>query len=614
MLKKTVFSFVLAISMTFCLSSESSAALKSAKDAANISPSMAYNPKEAAGDIRLPMPNNLFCILRPVAIPAHGALYDKKFPMGLAQVNESRNFYESRVDGHVAAPLRQADMPAEWRKNLPSDEANDYFYFFIGKYEISNAQWYAVMGENMPEGMRPDLPKADISWYDMQAFLHKYNTWLMENHPDALPAIDKSKAFLRLPTEEEWEFAARGGNRPPEKMNFEDFPLDQDKRIEDFAVFRKDQPMPIGSKNPNPLGIHDMGGNVAELVQSNFQFTIADATANGVVRRMHGAHGGILSKGGSFLSSSEEDMFPGKRVELPMFASNKEGKNFPYATRSLGMRLLLTGINVASAKRAKMLEDEYTAMSGVIERKPEVKENPVKKEPEKKEPEASPKEKEKTAKQDQLVQLNLNGNSLQELDKIINAAASPFMKSNLYQLRDMLKDQNAALEREKEAATLSAIRSAIYKAQAIRNMVFRCWSVAADIDRMEASKKYGNMKEAQRTENANREIASAISSGASLLKLLNLSLNNYKVSIDEISVLPLDYINKKIVVLRKEYQGNDQISKLLLDILNKFEQHIKIVKNKNINSLTDANLLSGLSTERHLKGYITLKELVAKKK
>ena len=594
--------------MLFCclfVPGTANAALKSSTDLKAVDPVMTYNPKADPGDIVLPMPGGLQCIMRAVAIPAHGALYDKKFLMGLNQTDESRNIYESRVDAFVAAPLRQADLPPSWQKCLPPDEANNFYYYFIGKYEISNAQWHAVMGDTAPEGERPELPKVNISWYDMQAFLHKFNVWLLANHPEGIPSIDNTKSFLRLPTEEEWEFAARGGNRPPEKMNFEDFPLDQDKRVEDYAVFGagKENPMPIGSKNANPLGIFDMGGNVAELVQSNFQFTIADASARGVVRRMHGSHGGIVSKGGSFLSPGVQDMYPGKRVELPMFASGKNGEASPYVRRDLGMRLVLANLNVAGAKRAKMLEQEYVALTGSLEQKtaapPAVQEKPTQNVSTGKE----------AAKQDQLVQLDTAGSPLQELDKIIAAAGSPFMQSNLYQLRDMLKDQNAALERERDTAVLNSIRSAIYKAQAIRNMAFRCWYIM-DV----AQKIPGQMKamEKKGVKNIDAEIKKAVNdvyaSGNDTLKLLDLAINYYKISIEELSALPLDYVSKKIGILRQEYRGDDAISKLMLGNLDHLKQQLQIAQARGAAAVSSDMVLKDAANERGIKGVKALRE------
>ena len=75
--------------------------------------------------------------------------------------------------------------------------------FRMGKYEVTQAQWEAVMGENPSEYKGADHPVENVSWDDCQAFLEKLN---------AHPAARASGLVFRLPTEEEWEFACRAGS------------------------------------------------------------------------------------------------------------------------------------------------------------------------------------------------------------------------------------------------------------------------------------------------------------------------------------------------------------------------------------------------------------------
>ena len=207
MLKQTVVLSLLAGLLLLPCTGE--AALKPARKttAAALSPADCCNPRPASDDIELPMPCGMTMVLRPVAIPVSGFLGDKQFPMGLSSTEEGRSLYEKQMAAHISAPFRQENLPAAWSGKLPADEKDAYCYYFIGKYEITRAQWAAVMeGKEVTEG--GNLPVSDISWYDLQEFFRKYNEWLLSSHVDAVPRIDNVPAFLRLPTEAEWTAAA----------------------------------------------------------------------------------------------------------------------------------------------------------------------------------------------------------------------------------------------------------------------------------------------------------------------------------------------------------------------------------------------------------------------
>ena len=117
----------------------------------------------------------------------------------------------------------------------------------IAKYTITQLQWKAVMGNNPSYTKGDDLPVEQVSWNNVQEFINKLNTITGKNY--------------RLPTEAEWEFAARGGNKS------KGYKYSGSNTINDVAWYsvnsgRKLQP--VGTKAPNELGIYDMSGNVFE--------------------------------------------------------------------------------------------------------------------------------------------------------------------------------------------------------------------------------------------------------------------------------------------------------------------------------------------------------------
>ena len=136
--------------------------------------------------------------------------------------------------------------------------------FYLGVHEVTQDQWTAVMGANPSEHVGPDHPVERISWDDAQEFISKLNAGVAGGE-------------FRLPTEAEWEYAARAGEQPPEVSELpsrawfrenaaaERAPEDDFRRIEHFSTH------PVGQKDPNRWGLFDMQGNVWEWTSSLFR-------------------------------------------------------------------------------------------------------------------------------------------------------------------------------------------------------------------------------------------------------------------------------------------------------------------------------------------------------
>ncbi len=122
--------------------------------------------------------------------------------------------------------------------------------YYMGKYEVTQALWEAVMGNN-PSGFKDDnLPVEFVSWNDCQEFIGKLNRLTGKN--------------FRLPTEAEWEYAARGGNKS------QGYQYSGSNNLPDVAWYYENsgnKTHPVGTKQPNELGIYDMSGNVLEWCQ-----------------------------------------------------------------------------------------------------------------------------------------------------------------------------------------------------------------------------------------------------------------------------------------------------------------------------------------------------------
>lgn len=122
--------------------------------------------------------------------------------------------------------------------------------YYIGVYEVTQAMWNAVMGENPSRFTGNDsLPVEQVSWDDAQRFVTLLSQ--MTGHR------------FRLPTEAEWEFAARGGNKS-NGLSYAGCNRGQLENYAWFCVNSHGRTYPVGSRLPNELGLYDMSGNVAE--------------------------------------------------------------------------------------------------------------------------------------------------------------------------------------------------------------------------------------------------------------------------------------------------------------------------------------------------------------
>ena len=125
--------------------------------------------------------------------------------------------------------------------------------YMIGKTEVTQELWEAVMGSNPSDFKGNNLPVENVSWYDCQEFIEKLNIATKDIRPKGL--------VFQLPTEAEWEYAARGGNKS------KGYKYSGSNDIGSVAWYTSTNDIgtePVATKAPNELGLYDMSGNVDE--------------------------------------------------------------------------------------------------------------------------------------------------------------------------------------------------------------------------------------------------------------------------------------------------------------------------------------------------------------
>ena len=175
--------------------------------------------------------------------------------------------------------------------------------FYIGKYEVTQGQWRAVMGSNPKKYTGDNMPVKQVSWDDAQAFIKKLNALTGKNY--------------RLPTEAEWEYAGCGGNKS------KGYRYSGSNVLKDVAWYGANTTaiQNVGKKRPNELGIYDMSGNVWEWCQDWFSQYSSSAQTNpkgpstGKVR---------VLRGGSYHRGSEHDCRLAARISSPPYFSSYE--------------------------------------------------------------------------------------------------------------------------------------------------------------------------------------------------------------------------------------------------------------------------------------------------
>jgi formylglycine-generating enzyme required for sulfatase activity len=198
--------------------------------------------------------------------------------------------------------------------------------FYMGKYEVTQKEWIEIMGSNPSSYWGDTLPVEQVSWYEAVEYCNKLSLReglvpAYSGSGDGITCDFKASGY-RLPTEAEWEYAAKGGRDAPV------FKYAGGNGVDAVAWYNgnsEERTHPVGTKQPNNLGLYDMSGNVWEWCWDWFgdygsgSQTDPQGASSGTIRVLRGGSWSNSARGvrstfrGNF-TPADRDSYLGFRV------------------------------------------------------------------------------------------------------------------------------------------------------------------------------------------------------------------------------------------------------------------------------------------------------------